>query len=243
MKVYVGTANWGKEYGINKVKVSPKEIDKILGVADANDCGIETAWDYNCMEALRGLGDQFDIIFKGDEVSHFQVADDVIGDVSHMKHHAPYKDYDCKSVYNPLDVTEMEDDVEFDEDCRQVLEVSLDELCDLDYDMIYFGGNILRPFYQVTKHWARLSHCQSTHCMAFNKKFLPTVVGFLENNSTQKTGLAIDQLYADWLVPNCRAYIIIPMIARQRSDFSTIENREMTYDLPVQRYWHYLVRQ
>ena len=136
----------------------------------------------------------------------------------------------------------MEDDVEFDEDCRQVLEASLDELCDLDYDMIYFGGNILRPFYQVTKHWARLSHCQSTHCMAFNKKFLPAVVGFLENNSAQKTGLAIDQLYADWLVPNCKAYIIVPMIARQRSDFSTIENKEMTYDLPVQRYWHYLVK-
>ena len=30
MKIYVGTANWGQEYGINKVKVPPKEIDKIL---------------------------------------------------------------------------------------------------------------------------------------------------------------------------------------------------------------------
>ena len=113
MRVYVGTANWGKEYGINKVKVSPKEIDKILKVADEHDCGIETAWDYGCMNSLKGLGNQFDIIFKGDEISHFQVADDVIGNVSYMKHHAPYKDYDCKSVYNPLDITEMEDDVEF----------------------------------------------------------------------------------------------------------------------------------
>lgn len=136
----------------------------------------------------------------------------------------------------------MEDDVEFDEGCRQTLENALDELYNLNYDIAYFGGNILRPFYQVAGHWARLSHCQSTHCMAFNRKFIPTVINFLENNPIQKTGLAIDQLYADWLVPNCNAYIIIPMVARQRSDFSTIEGREMTYDLPVQRYWHYLVR-
>lgn len=136
----------------------------------------------------------------------------------------------------------MEDDVEFDEDCRQVLEASLDELCDLNFDMAYFGGNILRPFFQVTKHWARLSHCQSTHCYSIHRNFLSTIINFLENNSTQKTGLAIDQLYADYLIPNCKAYIIMPIIARQRSDFSTIENREVTYDLPVKRYWHYLVK-
>ena len=117
-----------------------------------------------------------------------------------------------------------------------------DELYDLKYDMVYFGGNILRPFFQVSKHWARLSHCQSTHCYLIQKDFLPTAIDFLSNNPPPKTGLAIDQLYADYLVPNCRAYICIPMIARQRSDFSSIEHSKMTYDLPVQRYWHYLVK-
>lgn len=136
----------------------------------------------------------------------------------------------------------MEDDVEFDEDCRTFLEKALDELCDLDFDMAYFGGNILRPFFQASKHWARLSHCQSTHCYSVNKKFLPIVINFLESNPTAKNGLCLDQLYADYLIPNCRAYIIVPMIARQRSDFSTIENREMNYDIPAQRYWHYLVK-
>jgi hypothetical protein len=78
--------------------------------------------------------------------------------------------------------------------------------------------------------------------MFFNRKFLPVVINFLESNSTLKTGLCLDQLYADYLVPNCKAYIIVPMVARQRSDFSTIENRKMTYDLPVKRYWNYLVK-
>ncbi len=136
----------------------------------------------------------------------------------------------------------FEDDISFNDDCRQVLGEALNELYSLDFDMGYFGGNILRPFFQVTEHWGRLSHCQSTHAMFFNKKFLPTTINFLEQNPPQISHLCIDQLYADYLVPNCKAYMIIPMIAIQKSDFSTIEGRDMTYDIPIQRYWHFLVR-
>ena len=113
MKIYIGTANWGKPYGMNQVKVSNGEIDKILTLADKNDCGIETAWDYDCMDKLRGLGDQFDIIFKGDMGHHFDWAFNMIGEVSPMKHHAPYGSYDSKSVYNPSDADMSEVDVEF----------------------------------------------------------------------------------------------------------------------------------
>jgi len=139
----------------------------------------------------------------------------------------------------------FEDDVSFPDDCncRNVIENAMDELYDLDFDMGYLGGNILRPFFQKTKYWARLSHCQSTHAIFFNKKFLSSVVNFLEQNSPDKSHLCLDQLYADFIVPNCLTYIIIPMIATQKSDFSTIEGRDMTYDIPIERYNHFLVRQ
>jgi hypothetical protein len=102
MKIYVGTANWGQEYGINKVKVSPGEIDKILEVADANDCGIETAWDYNCMEALRGLSDQFDIIFKCDTAEQLEASRQIMGrSILPMKHHPPYRSWANRSIYSP----------------------------------------------------------------------------------------------------------------------------------------------
>lgn len=136
----------------------------------------------------------------------------------------------------------FEDDVSFSDDCRQVLSEALDELWGLDFDMGYLGGNVLRPFFQTTKHWGRLSHCQSTHAMFFNKKFLPSVIDFLEKNSPSTSRLCIDQLYADYVIPNCKAYIIIPMIATQKSDFSTIEGRDMTYEIPIERYNHFLVR-
>jgi hypothetical protein len=32
------------------------------------------------------------------------------------------------------------------------------------------------------------------------------------------------------------------MIAIQKSDFSTIEGKEMTYQIPIERYNHFLVR-
>lgn len=104
MKVYIGTANWGKPYGMNQVKVSNSEIDKILTLADKNDCGIETAWDYDCMDKLRGLGDQFDIIFKGDMAHQFDWAFNMIGEVSPMKHHPPYADIEHRSVYSVYEI-------------------------------------------------------------------------------------------------------------------------------------------
>lgn len=112
MKIYVGTANWGQEYGINKVKVSPKEIDKILGVADANDCGIETAWDYNCTETLRGLGDQFDIIFKCDEKKQLLEAKDDIGNFTLMKHHPPFT-INNRSIYDTKDIGDFLNEVPY----------------------------------------------------------------------------------------------------------------------------------
>jgi hypothetical protein len=112
MKIYVGTANWGQEYGINKVKVPPKEIDKILEVADANDCGIETAWDYNCMEALRGLGDQFEIIFKCDEKKQLLEAKDAIGNFTLMKHHPPFT-INNGSIYDTKDIGDFLNEVPY----------------------------------------------------------------------------------------------------------------------------------
>jgi hypothetical protein len=107
MKIYVGTANWGKPYGMNQVKVPHEEIDRILTVADAHDCGIETAWDYGCMGELRSLGVQFPIIFKCDTEEQLESAYQTIGHVRPMKHHPPYDDghpfYGHSSVYDPKD--------------------------------------------------------------------------------------------------------------------------------------------
>ena len=131
----------------------------------------------------------------------------------------------------------FEDDIEIINFEEKLIEKALDELYDLDWAMLYLGGNILKPFYQTSPHLAKLNHCQSTHAYSINKKYLPQIVEFVEKNI-----FIIDCLYADYVVPQLPCYITIPMMAIQRSDYSNIEKRKMTYDIPIERYNRFLVK-
>lgn len=131
----------------------------------------------------------------------------------------------------------FEDDVQFIGDYNEVINKAMDELDDLDWHMGYFGGNILRPAYQVTPHWAQVSHCQSTHAYFVHKNFVPSLVAFLERNR-----FILDVLYAEHVVTQKNCYITVPMVAIQRTDFSSIEKQEMSYDIPIERYNKFLVK-
>ena len=128
----------------------------------------------------------------------------------------------------------FEDDVEFIESV-DVIEKALDELSIIPWDMIYLGGNILKPFYRETEHLARLTHCQSTHAYGVNKDFLKQLVYSIEHNN-----FIIDVVLADGVVPYSNAFITVPMVAIQRADYSNIEKTIMDYSVPIARYKHFL---
>jgi len=131
----------------------------------------------------------------------------------------------------------FEDDIEFVEGAKEIIESSLTDL-DMGYwDMWYGSGNILKPAYQISKHLARLTHCQSTHFYAIQKSFLCDLISFLEKNI-----YILDVLYAEVVIPNNNCYISVPMAGVQRTDFSTIENQIMSYDIPIARFNQFLVR-
>ena len=131
----------------------------------------------------------------------------------------------------------FEDDVEFIDNANIILDNAISELSELDWAMFYIGGNILKPFYQVSEHLAKLSHCQSAHAYGINKKYISDIIDIIEINNT-----FIDVIYADGIIPYINAYITIPMIAIQKSGYSNIENKIMTYEIPIARYNHFLVR-
>jgi len=142
----------------------------------------------------------------------------------------------------------FEDDVEFVHphnsgsvyygDIIDVIEQSMEELAVFNWwDMFYLGGNILRHFYQVSPHLAKLSHCQSTHAYGVNKKFIPELVAFLESRQN-----ILDVLYADSVIPFKNCFISIPMVAIQRTDYSDIEKTKMSYDIPMERYKRLFVK-
>lgn len=131
----------------------------------------------------------------------------------------------------------MEDDIQVINFEDHLVEKVLDELWGLDWAMIYFGANLMRPCFQVSEHLARLTHAQSTHFYGISKRYLPQIINVIENND-----YFIDCLYADVIVPQLPCYISVPMVAVQRSDFSDIEKRNMNYDIPLARYSQHLIR-
>ena len=61
MKLALGTANFGQEYGLTKKKVTKKEITKILNVCKNNNIRlIDTAINYGDAETTLG---KFDLNF------------------------------------------------------------------------------------------------------------------------------------------------------------------------------------
>lgn len=132
----------------------------------------------------------------------------------------------------------FEDDVEFSDNAGAIIERALNELSVLKWwNMFYLGGNILRPFYQITDHLAKLSHCQSTHAYGVNKEFLDTLIHWIEARP-----MIIDVLYADGIIPYNNCFITVPMVAIQRASYSDIEKRTMDYSVPIERYNKFLVK-
>jgi GR25 family glycosyltransferase involved in LPS biosynthesis len=131
----------------------------------------------------------------------------------------------------------FEDDVEVINFEDKLIEKVLDELYNMDWAMLYLGGNLMQPCYQVTQHLARLTWAQSTHSYAIHKKYLSQILDIVEKNIT-----FIDLIYAQGVCPNLPCYITVPMMTIQRTDFSNIEKQVTTYDIPIQRYNQHLVR-
>ena len=69
----------------------------------------------------------------------------------------------------------FEDDVMFINNYSDFGEY-LDALDSLDWDMLYFGGNICRPIYPISDKLGKLTHAQSTHAYCVNLKFIDNIL-------------------------------------------------------------------
>ena len=132
----------------------------------------------------------------------------------------------------------FEDDVQFLDGAKENLESVCKELSDIDWDMVYIGGNILKPFYKVSNHLAKLNHCQSTVSYGVNKNFIEKLFSYID---LQQISKPIDMIYADDIIPYNNCFISIPMLAIQRDSFSDIENQNVEYSNYLEkRYWENL---
>lgn len=132
----------------------------------------------------------------------------------------------------------FEDDAQFIDENIAYMSGILEDLSNVEWDMFYLGGNLLRPAYQISKHLARLSHCYSTHSYAVNKNFLERLVFIIENNQQ----FPIDVVYGDYIVPSFKCYISIPMLCIQGESYSDILKKNVDYSIPMNRYEHFLIK-
>lgn len=132
----------------------------------------------------------------------------------------------------------FEDDAEFIDENLIYLDAILEDLSHTEWDMFYIGGNLLRPAYQTSKHLARLSHCYSAHAYGVNKNFVPVLADIVEHNTKQ----IIDVIYGDYVVPNSKSYISIPMLCIQAESYSDILKHNIDYSVPMQRYEKFIIK-
>lgn len=137
-----------------------------------------------------------------------------------------------------------EDDVVFCEDFHQRMKIADEFLYWLDWDIFWLGGTwhpSSQTWWHKHGHSPDLPQCEctlgvdaeateskylvrtygafSTHSYIVNKKFIPTLLAFLEQNIHLSMGI-------DWLMillqPQIRAYAFVPGIAKQLDNMSDI---------------------
>jgi GR25 family glycosyltransferase involved in LPS biosynthesis len=120
----------------------------------------------------------------------------------------------------------------------ETIERATNELNEVEWDMFYLGGNILRPFQQVSDYLAKLQHCQSTVSYGVRWQFIEKLFPYFE-----MINAPIDVIYADRVIPNSNAYITIPMVGIQEDSFSDIEGQQANYSSYLEkRYWANLIK-
>ena len=137
------------------------------------------------------------------------------------------------ALKNNSNIMIFEDDVSFlGDNSLKTIETACDELSQFDWKMFYLGGNILKPFYQVSQHLAKLNHCQSTVSYSVNINFVEEL---LKHIGLPNITAPIDVIYANKIIPVYNAYIAVPMCTIQRKGYSDIEDAEVNYPEYLER--------
>lgn len=121
----------------------------------------------------------------------------------------------------------FEDDIKFVNNYNAIIPNALEELDKSDWNMMYFGANILKPFNQVSTYLAKLTWAQSTHAYGVNYKFIDTLLSIIPEHQI----FPLDLAYTHFVVPKYNCYITAPqMVAVQRDSYSDIEGTMANYE-------------
>lgn len=119
----------------------------------------------------------------------------------------------------------MEDDVYFTDEINNVDEYM--KVVPDDWDFIYFGGNHVygQPPKRINSKILKLNFTVALHCVAIKLTVFDEIIELLPKHDIQ-----VDGCYGK-LQKKYNGYAFYPNMAKQRSGFSDIQNRNVNYDI------------
>ncbi len=109
----------------------------------------------------------------------------------------------------------LEDDIQFEENCLEVLEKVIPQLYQVEPNMLYLGINPLSKFKIISENLTEVSQGYTTHAYIVPKKFYDIIL----NQFT----IPIDVFYARLHSTYKHIFCVKPMVALQRPSYSDIE--------------------
>lgn len=132
----------------------------------------------------------------------------------------------------------LEDDCVFIENPNQCLDVMIQELKYLDWDLFYLGGNVNSGFVRVPKcdYLLRCGMIISTHALAYSKQGWKLMLEEMRRIKMANVVNVepIDLTLTRVIQPRNKTYIANPLLCVQRPGWSDVENRDTDYKHLIQ---------
>ncbi len=111
----------------------------------------------------------------------------------------------------------LEDDVVFAENFESVFNLVVPDLNKLDWEMLFFGVNHVKPWIPCTQNLGKIVRAYAIHAYIIRQELYDKLIV-----NTVNSGKEIDVYYADDIFPHHNCYCVRPTIVWQKAGFSDI---------------------
>jgi len=125
----------------------------------------------------------------------------------------------------------FEDDVEFIDNAGHLFNTAISQLPD-DAEIIYLGANLRQPLRRITPNIYRITNAWTTHAVIYTRAAIDKI---LHHYKFPEYIVNSHDVFDEWLrvvgqmIMKC--YIVSPMVAFQRKDFSDLTNDVADYSI------------
>jgi len=177
---------------------------------------------------------EFEKINILDRVKRFPAIERKDGRLGCIKSHLEILKYAKKNNLN--NVLIFEDDVMFLNDVNGVLDNVVKQL-PVDWNLLYLGANLHSPLTNISDNLVLLNNGFSTHAISYNKNVYDI---FIKKYNTMNELILQSDILDVWLASIIQnrgnSYLVKPLLATQRNDFSDIVKSDVNYSFIEERY-------